>query len=104
MSLLLMRKLTFIPMIALVCSGAFAQGTIQYSNNSNARVSIFGRPATPSDGLDIELFYQANNGGAAPAAINESGSLGNWTGTSITQIIAIGGGGIFNGPNLTLSS
>jgi len=66
----------------LVCAGAFAQGTISVQNdNTHVLTQSTGTAVGPASGVKVELFYQANSGGAAPAAINNTGALGNWTAT-----------------------
>jgi hypothetical protein len=104
-----MKKLITIPAAMLVCAGAYAQGQLAYSNNGSTRVmqTVGGvtsiSAASTSSGVEIELFYQLDSGGAAPAAITSSGVLGNWEATQTTIIQAIPGGGEFNGPILNLA-
>ncbi len=103
-----MKKLIAIPFSLLVAFSAFAQGQISYQNNSATLVMIPNGPgmsaATSADGIQIQMFYQVDNGGAAPAAINVSGALGNWIALGITGITAIPGGGIFSGGTQTVPS
>jgi len=69
----------------MVCAGAFAQGTISVQNDTTSLLTATTgvvAPAFAGGTYKVELFYQANSGGAAPAAINASGALGNWTATS----------------------
>jgi hypothetical protein len=106
-----MKKLIVIPMTMLACAGAYAQGQLAYANNSSTKVMLNPTPAnagsatvaTSTSGVEVELFYQIDNGGAAPTGITSSGALGNWEGTQITGISTIPGGGIFSGPVLNLS-
>jgi len=102
-----MKKLIIIPMTMLACAGAYAQGQLAYANNASTKVMLnpngTSTIATSASGVQVELFYQLDTGGAAPAAIGQSGALGNWEATSITGITTIPGGGQFSGPVLNLA-
>jgi hypothetical protein len=80
-----MKKLILIPAALLICAGAYAQGTILFSDSSTTKVSINGGPAagttpTAAGGYLVDLFYQVDtSGSAAPAAITSLNSpLGSW--------------------------
>jgi hypothetical protein len=76
-----MKKLTLIPAALMLCAGAYAQGTISVQNSATTLVTSTAGTVGPGSTIKLELFYQIDNGGAAPAAINASGALGNWTAT-----------------------
>jgi len=79
-----MKKLTLIPVALLLCAGAYGQGTVTFSDNGSTKVSIVGGPAngvTPTGpaGYEVDLLYQANNGGAAPAAFGFNAASSSFT-------------------------
>jgi len=78
-----MKKLTLIPAALMVCAGVYAQGsgTISIQNDTTTLVTSTLGNVGPSAGYKLELFYQIDNGGNAPTAINSSGALGNWQAT-----------------------
>ncbi len=97
----------------LVCAGAFGQGQIAYQNNAATRVNQLNAGqalggtttvVTSASGVEIQLFYQIDSGGAAPPALNATGALGNWIGLATTGIQGIPGGGIFSGAVQTINS
>jgi len=75
-----MKKLTFIPVALMVCAAAYGQGTLLFQNSSSTKaVAPAGFPAfAQGAGYDVDLLYQANTGGAAPAAYVFGGAMGNW--------------------------
>ncbi|HEX3797928.1 MAG TPA: PEP-CTERM sorting domain-containing protein [Verrucomicrobiae bacterium] len=106
-----MKKLTTIPVALFICIGAYAQGTIQYANNPGVPVktTINGVTANANStgGDQVEMFYQIDNGGAAPAAITSmNGALGNWIATSVTPVLQPPAGptGVFDAPSVTLQN
>jgi hypothetical protein len=75
-----MKKLTIIPVALLACAAAYGQGTVGLNNNTATKVTAStGVSATAANGFEVDLLYQANNGGAAPAALTGTApALGNW--------------------------
>ncbi len=85
----------------LLCAGALAQGSsgyVEYQNSTSSLVQVYqgaNLVAAPrGGGYEVELFYQPNNGGEAPAPIDGAFSLGNWNETSVATV-GIGPPGIF---------
>ncbi|HEX3797848.1 MAG TPA: hypothetical protein VH413_04035 [Verrucomicrobiae bacterium] len=77
----------------LIALNLHAQGTsgyVAYGNTENSYVQVTqGRglvPAPTGGGFEVEMFYQPNNGGAAPTPIDGSLSLGAWQGTKVLDV------------------
>jgi hypothetical protein len=98
-----MKKLTLIPAALMLCAGAYAQGTIQFVNSAATAVTTAAGPVGP--GFKVELFYQPDTGGSAPAPVTSAGVLGNWTAGGITTVFntPVSLQGVFSGPNQVLT-
>jgi len=108
-----MKKLTIIPLAAMICGAAYGQGELTFENGSAAKVGIQNPAGSASvfptktsvPGVEIALFYQADpTGSAAPATFSfapGNTALGNWTFFGTTTLSAAGG--IFLGPNIDLA-
>lgn len=72
-----------VAVLTLTASSGFAQGTIAFQNTASTLVTTFFpfeeiAPVTSTSGIYIELLYQPNSGGAAPAAPTYLQDLGSW--------------------------
>jgi len=94
----------------MMCAGAFAQGTLTFQNATPNLVTITVNGTTstasktgaaPGNGIEIALYYQADTGGSAPAAIGANGAVGQWLLGGTTTLIPAPGN--FNGGTLALS-
>jgi hypothetical protein len=105
-----MKIPALISVALLLGAGAYSQGTIQYQNSESTLVEVsldYSNPALVpapyNSGYKVELFYQPDSGGFAPAAINASGALGNWMPTSLGVTSIIPAPGIFDAGNVSLN-
>ena len=79
-----MKKLIVIPISLLLCAEAQGQGDIIFNDSDTTKVFISNGPMAGvvppgAAGYRVDLFYQPNNGGAAPSQVPIfGGGLGNW--------------------------
>jgi hypothetical protein len=100
-----MKRFMVVSASLLLCAGVYGQGSpgnVAYLNTTSTKVQVFQGgslvPAPTGGGYEVELFYQPNNGGPTPAAIDGSFSLGSWQGTTVLTVAATGlPPGIFDG-------
>jgi len=87
-----MKKLTIIPVALLACAAAYGQGQVGLNNNSATKVTVPGG-APASGGYEVELLYQANTGGQAPAAFSFQTNpvLGNWESAGVFAFVGAPG-------------
>jgi hypothetical protein len=102
-----MKKLTLIQAALMLCAaGAYAQGTIQYVNSVATAVTQQG--AGVPAGYKVEILYQVDNGGAAPAALtyaNYSTAISGWSLAGVTSVFNTPASiqGVFSGTTQTLN-